>query len=548
LIPAPLARTIMVQGTASSVGKSVLTAALCRIFRQDGLSVAPFKAQNMANNSYVTPDGGEIGRAQALQAAAAGIEPSTDMNPVLLKPEADNRAQVVVNGRSRGSLPAREYYRRKTELWDEVTAALDRLRAQHDVVVIEGAGSPAEVNLRATDIANMRVALYAQSPVLLVGDIDRGGVFASLLGTLELLEPSERSLVRGLIINRFRGDRAVLEPLPSMIAARVGVPVIGVVPYIPDLRLSDEDAASLDGRPISAAHPGPAAASERRSLRFSKGRRPGAASEAVLRAAVVRLPRISNFDDFDPLRRAGVAVDFVTEPGQLDGAHLVILPGTKSSIADLRWLKGRGLDAAVLRAAARGAGVVGICGGYQMLCERLDDPLGADSGGADSEQGLGLLRGVTVFEPEKTTRRVSFEVATATGLFEGTAPVSGHGYEIHTGRTGGASRAPIKVTATGEALPHADGAVSADGWVLGTYVHGLFDNPELLSRVLSNIARRHGVAAPEGRGFSLDQEIDRLADVVRGALDMPLIYRLLGPGPAGASGGHGQAHASPGGR
>ena len=525
--PVPLARTIMVQGTASSVGKSLLTAALCRVFRQDGLSVAPFKAQNMSNNSYVTPDGGEIGRAQALQAAAAGIEPSTDMNPVLLKPEADSRAQVVVHGRSRGSLPAREYYRRKTELWAEVAAALDRLRAQHDVVVIEGAGSPAEVNLRATDIANMRVALYAQSPVLLVGDIDRGGVFASLLGTLQLLEPAERSLVRGLIINRFRGDREVLEPLPSMIAARTGVPVIGVVPYIPDLRLSDEDAASLDGRPTSAA-----------------------SGATTLRAAVVRLPHISNFDDFDPLRRAGISVDFVPEPGQLDGAHLVILPGTKSSIADLRWLKRAGLDAAVLRAAARGAGVVGICGGFQMLCERLDDPLGADSGAADSEQGLGLLRGVTVFEPEKTTRRVSFEVPPGAGLLDGTGPVSGHGYEIHTGRTGGTAGAPVRVTAMGEALPHADGAVSADGWAFGTYVHGLFDNPELLSRLLSNIARRHGVRVPEPPDFSLDQEIDRVADVVRDALDMPFIYRLLGPGPgpAGASGGQRQAHASPGGR
>jgi adenosylcobyric acid synthase len=288
----------------------------------------------------------------------------------------------------------------------------------------------------------------------------------------------------------------------------------------------------------------------RRALRFSKGRRSGAAPDAPLRAAVVRLPRISNFDDFDPLRRAGVRVDFVTEPGQLDGAHLVILPGTKSSIADLRWLKERGLDAAVLRAAACGAGVVGICGGYQMLCERLDDPLGADSGAVDSEPGLGLLRGVTVFEPEKTARRVSFEVPPGAGLFEGTGPVSGHGYEIHVGQTGGAARSPIEVTATGEAVAQADGAVSADGWAFGTYVHGLFDNPEVLARLLANVARRNGVRAPEAPGFSLDQEINRLADVVRGALDMPFIYRLLGhgPDPTPAMGGAAQNRTSQGNR
>ncbi len=500
------AKTIMIQGTASSVGKSILTAALCRIFRQDGLSVAPFKSQNMANNSYVTPDGGEIGRAQALQAAACGIEPSTDMNPVLLKPEADSRSQVVVNGKSRGSMPAREYYKRKMELWGEVAAALDRLRSSHDVVVIEGAGSPAEVNLRSSDIANMRVALYARSPVLLVGDIDRGGVFASLLGTLELLEPEERALVRGLIINRFRGDRAVLEPLPLMIATRTGVPVLGIVPYITALRLSEEDAATLDGDSSAT----------------------GADTDRTLRVAVIRLPRISNFDDFDPLRRAGVRVDFVTGPAQLEGAHAVIIPGTKSTIADLRWLKQKGLDDAVRTAAQRGAAVIGVCGGFQMLCERLEDPLGADSGHPDTEPGLGLLPGATVFEREKTTRRVDVTLRPGPGLLEGASPVTGHGYEIHTGQTSGHAMPAAQIAAGPHGVVRADGALSPDGRVMGTYVHGLFDTPAVLARLLGNIASLHGLPAPQVPDFSQDAEIDRLAAAVRDTIDMQAVYAILG--------------------
>ena len=285
----------MVQGTASSVGKSVLTAALCRIFHQDGRSVAPFKAQNMSNNSWVAPGGGELGRAQAVQAAAAGIEVSTDMNPVLLKPEGDRQSQIVLNGKAVGRATAQDYYRTKTDLWPHVTAALDRLRREYDLVIVEGAGSPAEPNLRHSDIANMRVALYARAAVLLVGDIDRGGVFGSLLGTLELLEPEERELVRGILINRFRGDPAVLAPLPQMIADRTGVPIAGVIPMIPDLRIQDEDAAVLD----------------------SAGA--GRAQSGAMRAAVIRFPRVSNFDDFAPLERCGVRVDFVTTPEKLAG-------------------------------------------------------------------------------------------------------------------------------------------------------------------------------------------------------------------------------------
>ena len=493
----------MVQGTASSVGKSVLTAALCRIFRQDGLSVAPFKAQNMSNNSWVAPGGGELGRAQAVQAAAAGIEVSTDMNPVLLKPEGDRRSQIVLNGTAIGRSTAHDYYRTKTELWPHVTAALDRLRREHDLVVIEGAGSPAEPNLKQSDIVNMRVALYARSPVLLVGDIDRGGVFGSLLGTLELLEPEERGLVRGLLINRFRGDPAVLEPLPQMIADRTKVPVAGVIPMVTDLRIQDEDAAELDSTTAQ-----------------------NLASNGSLRAAVVRFPRVSNFDDFAPLERCGVRVDFVTTPEKLAGAHLVILPGTKSTITDLRWMKSRGLDHAIKSAADNGTAVLGICGGFQMLGTSLEDPHCADSVDGGAEDGLGLIDAATEFAPQKRTRRVDFTLQTGPGLLEGKTPATGVGYEIHTGVTTAVQAHPFEVVAPG-GNPEPDGAVGNGGWVLGTYIHGLFDSPDVVERITGNIARRHGLPTPDVPHFSMEDEFDRLADIVRANLDMDLIYSLV---------------------
>jgi adenosylcobyric acid synthase len=501
------ARTIMVQGTASSVGKSLLATALCRTFSDDGLRARPFKAQNMSNNSYVTPDGREIGRAQAVQAAACGVEPSSDMNPVLLKPEADSRCQVVVDGRAVRSMPAREYYRYRTELWPRVTAALDRLRAECDVVVIEGAGSPAEVNLRQGDISNMAVALYAGSPVLLAGDIDRGGVFASLLGTLELLAKEERAQVKGLVINRFRGDRALLDPLPRMIAERTGVPVVGVVPHIPDVRLADEDSAWLTAGPASRG------------------------VEPRIKVAAIRLPRVSNFGDMDPLARAGAEVVWADRPEHLRGAHLIVVPGTKTTIPDLRWMNQRGISQAIREAANQGCGVIGICGGYQMLGAELDDPGGADSGRPDSEPGIGLLSSRTVFQQEKSTVRVRFEIATSRGLLAGGAAAGGEGYEVHTGLTRSAEAPALTARTggngrTGEA--RADGAVSADGWVFGTYVHGFLDSPEVTGRVLANIARRHRLPAPSVQAFSLDAEIGRVAEAVRGAVDMPVVYGMLG--------------------
>lgn len=478
---------------------------------QDGLRVAPFKAQNMSNNAFVTPDGLELGRSQAVQAAAAGIEPSADMNPILLKPEGDGRSQVVLNGKPEGSFKARTYYEGRERLWSNATAALDRLREMYELVVMEGAGSPAEVNLRDRDIVNMEIALYSNSPVLLVADIDRGGVFASLLGTLELLRPDERELVKGLVINQFRGDRSLLEPLPQMIADRTGVPVVGVVPMIPDLQVREEDGMSLE---------------RERSLRKQ-------GSQDSIIVAVLRLPRISNFDDFDPLARAGVSIRFVRDAAEMADAHVVIIPGTKHTIADLRWMRSRGLDAAVIGAAQRGVSVIGICGGYQMLGELLDDPDGADGGEPDSERGLGLLPVNTVFGHDKMTRRVDIRVAGGASHSVLNPGASGNGYEIHSGETtaivDGAVASLLELD-RGDGVPRSDGAVSKDGKILGCYVHGLFDSPNVLQPLLDTVAERFGLERPVVSPFSMEDEYDRLAKVVRESLDMELIRKISGIG------------------
>jgi adenosylcobyric acid synthase len=380
----PRARTLMIQGTASDVGKSILVTALCRIFAQEGLRVAPFKAQNMALNAAVTSDGGEIGRSQATQARAARIEPTVDMNPILLKPEAGMRSQVIVRGKVWRTLPWREYYDQRGALLDTIAGSLETLRAAHDLVIIEGAGSPAEINLKRGDIVNMRVAALADAPVLLAGDIDRGGVFAALLGTLELLEPDERARVRGLLINKFRGDVSLLQPGLDFIAQRTGVPVVGVIPHLPRLGLAEEDSVALD-------------------------RRPGAAdSPVLLDIAVIHLPQISNFDDFDPLAaEEGVRVRFVRERAELGTPDLLILPGTKSTIADLRELRARGLGTAIVALARAGVPTIGICGGYQMLGEAIEDPHRVESDEA-ALAGLALLPLRTVFAREKTTDRARY--------------------------------------------------------------------------------------------------------------------------------------------
>ena len=502
------AKTLMVQGTASSVGKSVMVSALCRIFRQDGLNVAPFKSQNMSLNSYVTREGHEIGRAQVVQAEAAGVEPTVEMNPVLLKPEADNRSQVILRGKPLTSLPAKEYYALKDRLWSVITESLATLTAAYDVVVIEGAGSPAEVNLRDMDLVNMRVALHCDSPVLLVGDIDRGGVFASLVGTLELLEPEERALVQGIVINRFRGDRSLLEPGLEWLEQRTGVPVAGVVPYYHDIHIAEEDSVFLE---------------RRRRMKEQDG--------YVLDIAVIGLPHISNFDDFDPFERdEGVRLRYVESDDPLGEPDLIILPGTKSTASDLRQLRTVGLADEVVARARSGTPVIGICGGLQMLGERILDPERIES--HDSEiQGLGLLPVETTFSASKSTHQVRGRVVRAEGLLLKASGLTISGYEIHMGQTTGTEEEPpfLLEEQSGRACHRPDGLMAPGGNVFGTYVHGLFHNDALRRAILEELAERKEAALPSaGIPFSKDDQYDRLADLVRNSLDMDLVYRALG--------------------
>jgi adenosylcobyric acid synthase len=500
------AKVLMVQGTASSAGKSLLVAALCRIFRQDGLRVAPFKAQNMSLNSYVTAEGHEMGRAQVVQAEAAGIDPHVDMNPVLLKPEGEARSQVVVMGRPWQSLPATDYYERKQFLWEQVTVALSRLRAQYDLVVIEGAGSPAEINLRQSDIVNMAVALHANAPVLLVGDIDRGGVFASLVGTLVLLDQAERRLVKGLVINKFRGDLRLLEPGLAMLEERARVPVLGVVPYLSKLQIAEEDAVALEG-----PQAGPEAL-------------PGA-----LDVAVIRLPRISNFDDFDALAlEPGVQLRYVTSGRELGKPAAVILPGTKHTLSDLRWLREQGLDLRIVDLAREGAGVVGICGGYQMLGATITDRLGVESPDGEQQPGLGLLPLRTEFATAKTTHQAQAEVLSGPGFPDLAAGIPVKGYEIHMGHSelAGEGARPLFKFAH---RPAVDGAVDAAGRVWGTYLHGLFDNTAFRRAWLQSL----GWLPPErdvDLGAIRQSEYDRLAAAVRSSLDMAQLRKIAGVG------------------
>ena len=523
-------KVLMVQGTASHVGKSVLVSALCRIFRQDGLRVAPFKAQNMSNNSYVTPDGGEIGRAQAVQAEAAGVEARVEMNPVLLKPEADHRSQVVLLGRPQLSARSLDYVELKSRLWDSVRRSLDTLRNEYDVVVIEGAGSPAEINLKASEIVNMRVALYAGAPVLLCADIDRGGVFASVVGTLELLDPPERDAIKGVVINKFRGDPGLLTDGLRWLEERTGTPVVGVVNHFRDIHIPEEDSVALD----------------------LPGRTPGG---RVLDIAVIQVPHISNFDDFEPLAREnGVSLRYVNSPRQLARPDLVVLPGTKTTIPDLAWMDERGLSKAVTEAYRDGTAVIGICGGYQMLGAKLYDPEMVESPRTEMP-GLGILPLTTRFGGSKETHRVQGRIYGNEGLLAGAKGLSIRGYEIHMGRTSGGGPDPAFNSASSpdpgfhiEDMPafhiedragvgadpsnSFDGVLDQSGWVMGTYIHGLFHNGGLRQALLQALARRKGVSLPlSPEDLALDLEYDKLADWVRGSLRMDLVYRMAGLGP-----------------
>ena len=510
------ARSLMVLGTASHVGKSILTAALCRILANEGFRVAPFKAQNMSLNSAATPDGREIGRAQALQAEACRIAPRAEMNPILIKPSSDRSAQIVVMGRVWGQVTAADYHQRRVEeLFPVVVDAYRALAAEHNIIVLEGAGSPAEINLKEHDIVNMRMAQAAGAECLLVGDIDRGGVFASLLGTLELLDPAERARVRGFVVNKFRGDIRLLEPGISMIESRVGVRCAGVVPYLPEIGLDDEDSVSMDSRP-AAWEIEPASPSRR------------------LRVAVARFPYLSNFTDFDPLQaEPSVSLAFVDTPEALREADLAILPGSKQTLDDLYWLRRRGLEPS-LRRFRGGAGILGICGGMQMLGRTIEDPTGAESCGIPRvESGLGVLPIRTVLRTDKVTRMASGTVVTS--LFGGAmAGSSFHGYEIHLGQTvyEEDAQAFAEIQRCGDFAPMPDGAAGSNAF--GTYIHGLFRDDGFRHRFLAAARNACGLdPALELAGIEAERErrLDRLANHVRGSLDMNLIFECLGVAP-----------------
>jgi len=498
------ARTLMVQGTASSAGKSVLVAALCRILRQDGYKVAPFKSQNMALNSFVTRDGGEIGRAQAVQAEAAGIQPTVDMNPVLLKPQADATSQVVVLGVAQSVTHAAEYYRDNHKLLPVISKSLAKLKRDYDVVVIEGAGSPAEVNLMEREIANMRIAALAHAPVILVADIDRGGVFASIVGTLQLLPARQRNRIKGLVINKFRGDISLLQPGIDFIEKRCRRPVLGVIPYMRNLAVAQEDSVYLDER---RAH-------------FREG---------CPDVCIIRLPHISNFDDFDPLE-AYCNVRYAASVGKLGDPDLIILPGTKGTIPDLQFLHLTGLARKIAEKAKSGTPVFGMCGGYQMLGRKVSDPSGAESEVAEAE-GLGLLDFETVFAPDKITSQVKGKVEAGRGLLAGMRGVEVTGYEIHMGRSRGQKSGFVfKVTGSvNTPSGYDEGGMDRTGLVFGTYMHGVFNNAEFTRGLVNNLCSLRNLPSPAGAVLDREKAYDDLAATVRRSIDMEKLYEIVFP-------------------
>ena len=503
-------KCLMIQGTASSVGKSVLCSAFLRILKQDGWTVAPFKAQNMSLNSFVTRNGLEMGRAQVTQAQAAGLEPDVRMNPVLLKPTGDRRSQVIVEGKAIGTMTAMEYHQYKPALRKRIREIYDSLEASVDCVILEGAGSPAEINLREGDIVNMSMARSADAPVILVGDIDLGGVFASLLGTVMLLTEEERRRVKGVIINKFRGDVRILEPGLRMLEDRIHIPVLGVVPWM-DVELEDEDSVTERFR-----------------------RQSGAGDVDV---AVVKLRHISNFTDFQSLAlQPGCRLRYAEHAGDLRKADLIVLPGTKNTIEDLIDLRNRGMDSAIIRHARSGGMVVGVCGGYQMLGNRLSDPARSESNIPEAA-GLGLLDMDVVFEPEKRTVQSVGKVTAASGWLSGHRGLTIDGYEIHAGRNiYGAHALPWLQTSGGT-----DGIMNARGNVLGSYLHGLFDDGQLFAALAAHIREERGIpgTAQEPVCFETfrEKEFDRIAAIVRSSVDMEAIRRIIRGDEAQITGG-----------
>lgn len=504
----------MLQGTASNVGKSAVTTALCRIFKQDGIKVAPFKGWNMALNSYVTGDGGEIGRAQGEQAMACGIDASVDMNPVLVKPKGDGEAQVIIRGRPwldrRIGENEGEYHRVCTEA---IETSLKTLREQYDVLVIEGAGSPAEINLRDNDLANMLVARMAEVPVLLVADIDRGGALASVVGTMMLLLPEDRKRVAGFIFNMFRGDLSILEPGLRIVEERTGIPVVGVIPYLRGLNLAAEDGVSLED-----------------TRHFQ-----GLTGDKDIQITVINLPRISNFTDFDALKEEpGVDLKYIRPGEELGQTDAIIIPGSKNSVADLIHLIETGCAGQIVKASERGVPVVGICGGYQMLGMELRDPQKTESSHG-TVTGLGLLNTITSFYPEKQTFQVKAEIKALSKLLPDLEGEVLSGYEIHMGFTqlfdeGQSALKILKRSGSGVSI--SDGAVGEKGFVFGTYLHGIFDNENFRRSFLTYLYQNKGLVSSFQGGISFSQRMnqtyDTLADVVRENIDVEYIKKLSG--------------------
>lgn len=480
-----MAKSIMVLGTCSNAGKSLITAGICRILKQDGYKVAPFKAQNMALNSYITKDGLEMGRAQVMQAEACGLEPDCRMNPVLLKPTSDKGSQVILNGKVYGNMKAQEFYENKPIFREAIRETYESLAKDYDVIVMEGAGSPAEINLKDNDLVNMGMAKMADAPVLLVGDIDRGGVFASLAGTMLLFDEEERARVSGVIINKFRGDLEILKPGLTMLEDIIHVPVVGVVPYM-KLDVDDEDSLSEKFHAKD--------------------------ENALIDVAVIRLPRISNFTDFNALEYMdGVGVRYVSSARDLGDPDVVMIPGTKNTMADLLWMRQSGVEAQVLKFASRGKPVFGICGGYQILGQSIADPSGVEHGG--DMAGMGLLPHHTVFGEEKTTMETTGVLSGVTGIFSSLSGQEYQGYEIHMGSQEKAAN------------------IINEGNVYGTYIHGVFDKEGVAKALVSALLEAKGLDFSDVKAFDIDEykqsQYDILADGLRKSLNLDIIYDMI---------------------
>ncbi len=492
-----MAKSIMIQGTMSNAGKSFIAAALCRIFKQDGYRVAPFKSQNMALNSFVTKDGLEMGRAQVMQAEAAGVEPSVLMNPILLKPTTDSGSQVILNGEVIGNMRAAEYFKRKKDFLPEIMSAYSKLDSMYDIIVIEGAGSPVELNLKSDDIVNMGMAKLTKSPVLLVGDIDRGGVFAQLLGTLLLLEKDELSMVKGLVVNRFRGDRRLFDDGVRILEERGKKPVVGVVPYI---RCDIDDEDSLSDKLYNNV-------------------------SGLIYIAVICLPRMSNFTDFDVFSQfENVTVRYISKADKLGTPDIIIIPGTKSTISDMCWLRETGIEAAVKTCSLSGVPIFGICGGYQILGKKISDPENLECGGEIS--GMALLDIETVFESKKTRTLTTGNITCKSGFFSALDNAQFEGYQIHMGKT-----AVHTNTFASFENGASDGAYNNN--IAGSYVHGIFDTKDAAEKLVKALYQRKGlnyVGSAVDRKKYKEQQYDLLAENVRQNLNMDMIYRIMEEG------------------